>query len=638
MGKSFKKEIEDLKRTYKWALGLDVSELSNFIRSTWDLPLLSVGSGGSFSVANFQSTLHQKFFQSIAQPVTPMELVFALPRDGRVSVWFMSATGNNVDIRRSFQHAALSEPKAISAIVGKEFSRLASLGIKYQYANLFEYPLPSGKDGFLATNSLFGFSTIIYRAYCNAANKIDLLPQSMNELVSSRVLGFTNFENLLNQMGKLWEQEVVHVIYSPNLKSVAVDIESKFIEAGLGSIHLADFRNFAHGRHHWFSKNENNAILALSNPEDFNLGSKTLNLLPKSVHKAHIKFSGDNGSELLVGLLLSIYFTHWRGQQKGIDPGRPGVPNYGSRIYHLTSKSGFACVVSKTEAAIQRKKRHSPRCLDKSGYWEGAHREFVKRISQQKFGGIVIDYDGTIVDSRKRFEPPSLEICNELVRLLSHGLRIGFATGRGKSIREALRKPNVIPKKYWDEILVGYYNGSDISRLSDECAPDGSNVCGNELSTILQQIKGNLLISSLGAEVTLRKKQLTIEPKEVVPENFLWEIVQGQIFQEAECSTQILRSSHSIDIIASGVTKLAVIKIMSKNLKKELDILSIGDRGRWPGNDSKLLSSRYSLSVDEVSFAKDKCWNLCPAGIKGPQGTLYYLKKLQGKDGVFSFK
>lgn len=638
MGKPFNEEIKNLERTYKWALGVDILELSNCLRSTWHLPLLSIGSGGSFSAANIQATLHRRFFQSIAQAITPMELVSALPRDGRVSVWFMSASGNNIDIRRSFQHAALSEPKAISALVGKEFSKLSRLANKYQYANLFEYPLPSGKDGFLATNSLLGFSTIIYRAYCNATNKNELLPLSINNLASSGILGFTNFENLLSQTQEIWEQEIIHVIYSPNLKSVAIDIESKFIEAGLGSIHLADFRNFAHGRHHWFSKNKKNAILALTTPQDFDLGLKTLNLLPKNIPKAHIKILEESGAELIIGLLLSFHFTKWRGQQRGIDPGRPGVPRYGSKIYRLTSNSGLTCSVSKAEAAIRRKKRHSPICLDANGYWEKAYRDFVKGMSRQKFGGLIIDYDGTIVDSRKRLESPSIEICHELGRLLEQGLRIGFATGRGKSIRQALRKPNVIPKKYWNEVLIGYYNGSDIGKLSDDSVPNDSNICSDELSEVLKQFNENILIISLGAKITERNKQVTIEPNQVTPETFLWELVQSQIIQEPKRAIQVLRSSHSIDIIASGVTKLAMIERVLQSMKKGLDVLTMGDRGRWPGNDSELLGSRYSLSVDEVSFARDRCWNLCPAGISGPQGALYYLKKIQGKDGEFFFK
>src|SRR5260370_29648479 len=41
------------------------------------------------------------------------------------------------------------------------------------------------------------------------------------------------------------------VLHSPSLDAAAWDLESKFSEAALGSIQVADYRNFAHGRHHW---------------------------------------------------------------------------------------------------------------------------------------------------------------------------------------------------------------------------------------------------------------------------------------------------------------------------------------------------------------------------------------------------
>ena len=229
-------------------------------------------------------------------------------------------------------------------------------------------------------------------------------------------------------------------------------------------------------------------------------------------------------------------------------------------------------------------------------------------------------------------------ICSELVRLLDIGIKIGFATGRGKSIREALRCPNVIPKKYWHQILIGYYNGSDISVLTDGDSPNGLDKCCVSLVDVVELLGDNLLVSSLNPKITPRKKQVTVEPRAAVSETFLWESVQDQLSYYTDLSAKVVRSSHSIDIIASDVSKLAVVNKMREDMHDGLELITIGDRGRWPGNDVELLSTTYSLSVDEVSFAQNRCWNLCPAGVRGPQGTLEYLKKMQGKDGVISFK
>jgi hydroxymethylpyrimidine pyrophosphatase-like HAD family hydrolase len=531
------------------------------------------------------------------------------------------------------------EPKAVSGIVGQRNSKLSGLAAKHQYTNLFEYISPSGKDGFLATNSLFGFATLLYRGYCNAVKKPENLPSSLSELVSSRVSKFQGLDDILLETKHLWKQNVLHVIYSPILKAAAYDIESKFVEAGLGSIHLADLRNFAHGRHHWFSKNEpGSGILVLSTPQDSDLGSKTLNCLPESVPKSQIVINDANCSGGLVGLLLSIHFTSCRGEQRNIDPGRPGVPSYGSKIYRLTANSGFVRSVPKKEAAVKRKSRSGPILEDLDRAWDNAYRKFTSKLAKQKFGGVVLDYDGTLVDSRNRGEPPIRDICRELERLLDAGIKVGFATGRGKSIREELRRQEAISEKYWQDIIIGYYNGSDIGYLSDSSAPNGANNCSKELDKAFSVLQGSPIVKALDHEITRRQKQITIQPKEAFPETILWDVAKSQCSQDIDLNVEIVRSSHSIDILGTDVTKLSIVDKIRSCLPEDLDILTIGDRGRWPGNDTSLLGAPFSLSVDEVSFSEDTCWNLCSAGLRGPQGALEYLKRLSGENGVVRYK
>lgn len=65
------------------------------------------------------------------------------------------------------------------------------------------------------------------------------------------------------------------------------------------------------------------------------------------------------------------------------------------------------------------------------------------------------------------------------------------------------------------------------------------------------------------------------------------------------------------------------------------DILSIGDKGQWPGNDFDLLANPFSLSVNEVSGDPTTCWNLAPAGHRGVQATLDYLGCFRTNQGYF---
>ena len=90
---------------------------------------------------------------------------------------------------------------------------------------------------------------------------------------------------------------------------------------------------------------------------------------------------------------------------------------------------------------------------------------------------------------------------------------------------------------------------------------------------------------------------------------------------------RVTRSSHSIDILAPGVSKLNVISRV-RELVGEAPLLTIGDRGRWPGNDYELLREPFSLTVDEVSVDRATCWNLARPGQRGPSVTLEYLRAL----------
>ena len=646
MGKQFDKELEQLEDTYKWAIGVDVSEISWVIRNSCGLPLLSVGSGGSLSAAEFQALLHRTLFSSIGQAVTPLELISMLPRNRGVAVWFMSANGGNIDISRAFKHAILHEMKFVSALVCREESKLNELSTEYEYTKCFQFPIPSGKDGFLATNSLLAFLVILYRAYSDAINEVNKtvgLSKTLNALIRKCLVNFSGLKDIKRTAAPLWNKKSIHVLYSPDLKPAALDIESKFTEAGLISSHLADIRNFAHGRHNWFSQyGADSGVIALSTNNDYEVIEKTLGLLPKTVPKMHISFNYLGGVEVIVGIVLSMHLTNWLGKEKDINPGqfagRPGFPPFGSKIYGLTANPGFINAINKKKAAIERKRKLAPLNYGNRNeqLWVDAHNRFTRRLAEANIGGIVLDYDGTVVDSDKRWDPPGENIADELIRLLEENVIIGFATGRGKSIRNDLQQ--VIPKKFWGKILIGYYNGAELKCLSDDTVLSTRSGSISELKLLFTTLEGNIFLSSV-ADLDPKKYQLTVKSKKNKPlsETFLWDLVQDELHQYLEHGEQILRSSHSVDIVAKSVSKLHVVEAIKQNIQKNSEVLNIGDRGRWPGNDAELLKGTLSLSVDEVSYSPETCWNLCPAGIRGAQGTLYYLRRLKRKNGAMRF-
>jgi hypothetical protein len=83
-----------------------------------------------------------------------------------------------------------------------------------------------------------------------------------------------------------------------------------------------------------------------------------------------------------------------------------------------------------------------------------------------------------------------------------------------------------------------------------------------------------------------------------------------------------------MDIVVSTKASKTAVKQISE------DVLVIGDRGDYEGNDFEMLSMPYSLSVDGVSRNPETCWNLTPRELHGLDVIKYYLRKIKvNKDG-----
>ena len=103
---------------------------------------------------------------------------------------------------------------------------------------------------------------------------------------------------------------------------------------------------------------------------------------------------------------------------------------------------------------------------------------------------------------------------------------------------------------------------------------------------------------------------------------------------------RIWMSSHSIDVVSSDVSKQAVIsRIAAAANCHPKNILTLGDRGRWPGNDSELLDHPLSLSSDECSPEPTQCWNLAGPLRRQVAATCFHLSRLViSKQGVARYQ
>lgn len=634
MGKPFKNEIAESFATIKWALEQDIDPVYNRIFRDTIKPLYIVGSGGSLSACHFIASIYQNI-GNIAKAITPLDLYYSRFALKDAKVLFISSSGKNNDILFAFKMAIQNYANEITTICMCKEAPLTKLANSYSVSQGFEYDIPTKKDGFLATNSLTAFFTIFAKSSGHIISKD--LAIKVNSSYKTEICNFVD---------KLKFDSVITVLYGGWSTAIAYDIESKFTEAALGSVLMSDYRNFGHGRHHWFAKRKDNSfIIALVTPEERQIAEKTINIIPAYIPRL-ILASDKEGVNSSIELLIQTFnLVNSVGQAFKIDPGRPGVPEFGSRLYHLKYStfyrhfSNIKLSIVEEIAIIRKTSMSSIHQLKETElvFWRNKYSTFVNRLGNTKFSSIVFDYDGTLCSSDGRFSGCLPEnVTNELIKLLSAGITIGIATGRGQSVRKDLRNSK-IPEIYWRNIIIGYYNGSDIGSLNDDNCPNIEVKLNERISIIESNIK-NLKLPYPDLEIKLRPYQLTIETSNSSNWNTIKKIVQNIVMASSDGDLQLLESSHSIDVVVRNKSsKLNVVNRCIEMSESE-NCLTIGDKGQWPGNDYELLSTTHSLSVDEVSANPDSCWNFASAGNKNAEATLEYLKRLSIKNGFFLFR
>ena len=550
MPRSYAGEMTKLAETFEWAATADLDPLRRAVRTAGLSPLRAVGSGGSLTGAHALAGLHQRHTGHLAAVATPLEAV-GEPLDATVATWLMSAGGGNPDILSAARTLILREPRQLGVLCGREASPLANLCRRHPFVDLLLYPPPAGKDGFLATNSLLGFTALLTRAYAEefgsdvewqdaAACLKALLPNTAAAPEAWRAATMP-----------LWTRSTTLVLHGPSTRIGAIDLESKFTEAALGNLQLADYRNFAHGRHHWLAKrSETSAVLAFVTDADRALAERTLDLIPEQVPQARIVFDGGPSTVALASLLAALKITGWVGRARGIDPGRPGVPEFGRKIYNLrlprTRRAArLPRLTARKAAAIARKTRVAPddlAALDDLGHWGDALTAFLARLRDARFGGVILDYDGTVVDTRRRSEPADPEMVSELVRVARAGARIGIATGRGASVRRDLQKR--LPRALWPVVLIGYYNGADIASLDDDGAPNGSRIVCDALRPLADALRCQPAIANCARQED-RAFQITLEATRAMPGSRLWNLAHEAILTTGVHDVTVMSSSHS---------------------------------------------------------------------------------------------
>lgn len=628
MGKPFKGELEKLQDTIKWAEKQDVTSLAKFLfAEDKRVPLVCIGSGGSLSACHYAAMLYRQRNGVLAEAMTPLQLMYAgrdIIRDSKLL--FLSASGKNKDILNAIKYGVKYNEAGMMSLTLCKNNPTEELLEKFPKVQRWCEDIPSEKDGFLATNSLVATFTLLCRSFNQA-------PVS-NGISQERTYS-TNYEFDLSAIQNFL------VLYGAAGEPVAWDIESKLTEAALGSALLSDYRNFGHGRHHWFSKKgDSSCIIALITPVERELAYKTIGCLPKDVPVIFIETELEMPAASIDMLLKAFRFVNDLGEARGIDPGRPGVPAYGRMLYNLDYYKLTNRILPKEETidvAVRRKLGDAGK--ENAALWEHysrACKRFVQRLNKGKYTTVAFDYDGTL-SAKDRESRYTNRLCDDirdaLVKLLDNGVEIRIATGRGKSVGKSLKQS--IDKKYWPQIKVGYYNGACLLTLGNEKELEAflDNSFDAELKELENELMRRISKDCINYELSERRQQLSIEGEMTAEESLIiYDICREIIWDKQLTGIRVWRSSHSMDIVAfHEVSKLNVIENPDTTL-------CIGDYGSVEGNDYELLTSRASLSVDKVSKNADSCWNIAPSGVYGLDATLYYLNRLIAKDGGIKCK
>ena len=140
-------------------------------------------------------------------------------------------------------------------------------------------------------------------------------------------------------------------------------------------------------------------------------------------------------------------------------------------------------------------------------------------------------------------------------------------------------------------------------------------------------------------EIEPRPYQITLTPQGNVPTTSVLELILELARVDGSPDISVTRSSHSIDVLGPGVSKLSVVDACIDQMAEKGEagkILRFGDSGTWIGNDLHLLSTPLSLSVADCPVNPSWAWNLASPGHRGPQATLDYINIMQFGQGCFS--
>ncbi len=608
----FAEKLRGLPDTIRLASGVYPSPLAERLRSGKGRRTIAVGSGGSVIAAAFISRCRATLGLGLTTVVTPMELVLGDLDARGADIWLSSAGAANPDVEAAYRHCVAELAGRITLLTTRAEGQTAVSVAARSEGETITLPVSDPKDGFLATHSLVATTTALLLASDDLSDRpnkggvLDALVDGSSRALAGGsdaravVAGFQPGDTLL-------------LLHDPQAATVAILLETSLWETGIAPVQRVDFRNFAHGRHVWLARHPARTfVLAVTTRESRGIWQGISTALPPSVRHGVMDLGNAGRHRTAISVAAGLAIIDELGRKTGIDPGRPGRGDFAPAIYE---HRGLVELVDDLTPDVAHKRAANLRadpvgdlgiCLFTAG------RERRDRLGTAEFQALVLDYDGTIVTTEHRLSPPRDAIIAELVRLMDAGMRLGIATGRGGSAGDAIRA--ALPARLHNRVLMGYYNGAHLLLLSTR-VEDSPPAHDGDVADVAAWLADAGLAE--GFRTKAGAAQITIECGASEAPRLSAELTRHPAIEAGRL--KVVRSQHSVDVVAAGASKLRVVAALSsQTVGGPADVLAIGDSGSPLGNDHELLSSPSSISVDQVCGDVGGCWTLFGDGVAGP--------------------
>lgn len=624
----FTEKIDRLPKTVAMLADLDTTGIEAALRGGRLRPAIAVGSGGSVVSAEFFARCRETLSYSPTMVQTPMDFVLGSADISDSDVWLFTAGAENPDVVAVVRAAASRRPASVH-VVTRTPNGPAARNALAERGHVHIVPVAEAKDGFLATHSLLATVGALLIAADRVSGETagsDLLSLFANR--TNDALAPANRAKCCQIVETLDRQDTLIVLADPQLHTVSVLLETSVWETGICAVQSTDFRNFGHGRHAWLHhRGDRSLVLALTGQDSREAWRSLESVLPPTQRRHEVYFGACGRFANAVGAVEGMVLVEAMGLTVGVDPGKPSIGQFGRSMY---GSEALQQIAARLPASVRQKRsamfvRDDP---DHCGIsLADVEAERLRNLGKGIFGGVVLDYDGTIVSTKDRYSPPGIALVQELERLHHAGLKLGVATGRGGSAGTDLRA--VFDSSIHRTVTMGYYNGGYITTLDVDIKkqrPPSDD--GIDEAIAWMQRRQDLFRTFQRPE---RGVQISIQHGDLLnPERFVLDaqecpaVIDGRV--------RLDRSGHSFDLVVANANKLNAVRAVTDQLDNGLAVLCIGDSGSRYGNDNALLSNPYGISVGEVCDTPFGCWSLFGDHLTGPDAVLKILRALVASD------